>query len=229
MPAYKGAGRRLILAAVPRCGSHFIGHTLASTGQLGFPLEYFKTSHWDAWAKRSGTTDVSGVLNSLYTYRTSPSGVFSCKLQWDHVRFVVDAGLSDLFQNATVVLILRQDILGQAISLAIARQTGSWISEQVPLRAAVYSRSEIESAIGSIIEREGKWRAFLASIDVVPKVVCYEAFYEDPEFWTAEIAKSVGVELDPGTKALRSSTEVQRTSDSEQWRLSYLKAAGIKL
>jgi LPS sulfotransferase NodH len=229
MPDYRGVGRRLILAAVPRCGSHFIGHTLASTGQLGFPLEYFKTSHWEAWGKRAGTADALGVLNSLYASRTSPSGVFSCKLQWDHVRFVVDAGLSDLFQDATVVLILRQDILAQAISLAIARQTGSWISEQVPLRAAVYSRSEIESAIAAIIEREGKWRAFLASIDVVPKVVSYEAFCEDPDFWTAEIAKSVGVELDPRGKPLKSSTEIQRSAESEQWRMSYLKAAVIKL
>jgi hypothetical protein len=82
-PPYDGTPRLYLMATMPRCGSHFLGHTLHSTGQFGFPLEYLNRMNLDIWRARLKAVDDLSALESLLRIRTSPSGWFGLKAHWN--------------------------------------------------------------------------------------------------------------------------------------------------
>jgi LPS sulfotransferase NodH len=191
---------------------------------MGFALEYFKRSHWKAWEKRAASDKPAIILQKLYERRTSPSGVFSCKIHWEHLAMIDNVGLMGLFKGAAVVIVQRSDILGQAISWSIAEQTNSWISTQEPVRSPVYSREAIDRHIRQIIEQEKSWRLLLLQLDIVPLVVNYEEFCHSPKTWVRRIAQIVEVRLPSQLKLKASPLQIQRTSEAERWRNVYLES-----
>ena len=155
----------LIIASTGRSGSHMFGHALWKTNKFGFPLEYVNPANLTEWKKRLGSDDVLEVLNKLKRKRTSDNGVFAIKLHYPHLTEIggIDK-LKEIFPDAYYILLHRKDVLKQAVSLSIAKQTGVWISGQKAINEkASYNRKQIEACLKETIINNSSWKYALSA------------------------------------------------------------------
>lgn len=157
--------KTLVIASTPRCGSHLLGHSLYETRQFGFPLEYVQPENLNKWKSIFRTADTSSTLDQIERNRTSPNGVFSLKVHYHQLGQLGGFdGLLKRYKNPYIVLLSRSDELNQAVSLSIARQSGVWISGQVPKNTnLIYNFEDINYCLRRTILHNASWRYLLAS------------------------------------------------------------------
>lgn len=207
--------RTVIVAATPRSGSSMLGQVMASTGCLGKPAEYFEPD------RVPGTTPVDRCRLVL-TEGRSANGVVATKLfplHFDWLRR--DVRLSDWFPDPLWVHLRRRDLLGQAISLAIAMQDRAWKSNDTPVGSAVYSREGIERALKQLAEP--RWPVFFARHGIEPLELVYEDLGDAGDACRM-MADRLGVTLTamPAPPMLLR----QRGAVNEAWRRRFIAEAG---
>jgi LPS sulfotransferase NodH len=164
-PKVEKPSKVLVIASTARCGSHMLGHALHQTNQFGFPLEYVNPANLEEWKKRTGSNSLKEVLEAIQRRRTSPNGVFGIKIHYSHIQiFGGFEKVMQFFPNACYVLLSRNDVLRQAVSLSIAKQTGVWISGQEPINDnPEYNFADIENCLRQTILDNASWRFTLAA------------------------------------------------------------------
>lgn len=150
----------LIIASTPRSGSHLLGHSLYTVKKFGFPLEYLQANNQKKWREILGTASTNETLSGIMRRRTSPTGVFGIKLHFEHLSTIGGIQhIPEIFPNPYFVLISRSNVLQQAISYAIAEQTGVWIEGQTPVKKKpVYQFDKIDYIFRKILHQNASWR-----------------------------------------------------------------------
>lgn len=213
----------VMLASTPRCGSHFLGHSLMDNGECGVPLEYLNPKSVRNWSKRFSTESRSELFTHFVQNRTTPNGRFCFKAHWTQFRPFSNR-ITKLTRGLgldNIIFIQRRDILRQSISLVIAKQTGAWISGAPEKKVAKYDYEEIVKAAKSIVSQNGAWKQYIQEQNDVPT---YEVFYED-------LVSAEREEFTRITEFLRLSrplkppkrTEIQRNNRSKDWYDLFLK------
>lgn len=216
---YVDRPRIYVVASQPRSGSHYLALQLRATGQAGVPLEYFHVAHWKRWAKRCGQYDPLAVFRILCQRRTTPNGVFGVKTHWKQFQYACRLRLEDELAQARFIQITRHDLLGQAISMVIATQTGAWIHDNAPQRAPEYSFRAIESAIGQLIAERGSWDRFFAYTGIEPMRISYESLTSELDPTMRRVCAHIGIDW---TVTEPAEARVQRTERNEEWRERFL-------
>lgn len=215
----------LIIASTPRCGSHMLGHVLHATGRFGFPLEYALPANLKEWQRRLGVNTLPQVLGELQRRRTSSNGVFSVKVHYDHIRQF--GGFKDLlaaFPNAFFVLLSRKDVLRQAVSYSLAKQTGSWIAAQQPLTEKVeYSYSDIDRCLRKTLLDNAGWRYLLNTRACNFIELNFETMRNDIPAAVMRIAEFMKVTVEPQLIPGAPVTTRQGDETNLQWREQYLR------
>ena len=213
---------RYVIASTPRSGSHFLGQLMASTHVLGDPLEYFNRANrqlWAALASEAGE-DVQAYVECR---RTSPNGCFGMKLHFHHLADALDEfGADRFFRTHRFVVIRRQDVLAQAISCSIARQTGSWISAAERRREPVYNAADITDRLIDILFQESQWRSVALLQDLERIEVVYEDIVRDAQAALIEITNFVTQGDARFDGELRVGTQRQAERINEAWRDRYI-------
>jgi len=164
-PRVETPSKVLIIASTGRCGSHMLGHALYKTNRFGFPLEYANPANLAEWKRILKIDDLQGVMAEIQRKRTSPNGVFGIKIHYPHIKqFGGFDNLVKCFPNAYYILLSRNDVLKQAVSLSIASQTGVWISGQKPVSDnPKYDFDNIDECLRQTILNNSSWRYTLAA------------------------------------------------------------------
>jgi LPS sulfotransferase NodH len=81
----------------------------------------------------------------------------------------------DILNFRRIIWIRRRDIIEQAVSFAIALQTGAWTSFHEPMREPTYDYRAIASCADAIEQMESEWKRFLTQA-TIPYL---SLFYED--------------------------------------------------
>lgn len=212
-----------VIASTPRCGSHLLGHTLFQAGVFGFPLEYFNPVNFPQWSERFGTSTFADTYAAIRARRTSPNGFFGTKLHFSHFkRLMAEHRFEDLFPEAKVIHLEREDVLAQAVSLAKARQTKSWIAAQPVQAEPAYDVAAIDGALQDIVCANASWRLALGRHGWPSMRVTYEDFVRTPDHVLSEIARFLEVDLNgPGEQAVRL-PERQSDGTNREWKSYYL-------
>ena len=157
--------KTLVIASTVRSGSHMLGHLLHQTDAFGFPLEYANRKNLDEWKARLNCKTLPEVLKALQARRTSSNGTFGIKIHYSHVQeFGGFKAMCDLLPNPHFVLLTREDVMAQAVSLAVAKQTGAWISEQgKPVSDPDFRFDDIEAGLRRVCLENASWRYSLAA------------------------------------------------------------------
>lgn len=229
-PVRESTGRFYLICSTPRSGSHYLGHLLHQTGQFGFPLEYFNRGNLGQWGVRFGTSDLQDTYTQIKRHRTSPTGVFGCKLHYHQLRSLLRSqDFATLFPDARAIFLTRDDLPGQAVSYARAQCTGQWISGITPRRDPVYSRRRIDRCLQDIIRENAGWTWFIAHQGIRFLHLTYEALLADP----AGAIRQISALLDMDVPArLTSETQGlpcrQRDAINDQWRERYLADSRVR-
>jgi trehalose 2-sulfotransferase len=224
------ADRGYMICATSRSGSTYLCELLASTGLLGNPREYFNTSGRRRRTDPAYPSDRVAQLDIIRTTGATSNGLYAVKVIGPQLLQL--EGRIDPFRdlpNLALIRIRRMDVLGQAISLARARQTGQFIASDRPRGAAAYNAGAIHHGLRSVMQQEAIWDAALAKLGVQPLPITYEDIVADPQAVVDRIAAHLGLtapaKIDPSVVT----RTMQRDEQSAEWRARFLAEGGDEL
>lgn len=207
LPHYEGVPRTYIMATTQRTGSHFLAHLLARTPWAGVPFEYVnrfrvvrelsvrKLPHTDAHERE--------LLLEMQRRRTGCTGLFGIKAHWHSWHdTLARPGLFGDVPPEAVIYLTRRDRAAQAQSLAIAEQTGTWVSFAVESDRTVSCSSEALVDARTRIETEcAEWDRYLSETWRGPTLtLCFEDVRDDPWGAVEAVRRFLGA---PAGTALR--------------------------
>lgn len=165
-----------VIAATPRSGSHYLGHLLFTTKQLGAPLEYLSVPNYRRWSQIVGSEDPTTVFGEILARRTSPTGWFGVIAHWFHLANFSRLKIPrDIFKFSRIIWIRRRDVIEQAVSLAIRLQTGAGTSFHQPLDEPIYNYQTLVECVDAIKQMDSAWAQFMTQTSA-PHL---QLFYED--------------------------------------------------
>jgi trehalose 2-sulfotransferase len=212
-----------VISSSYRSGSTYLCTCLWRTGLLGAPFEYFNYEHEMPFMQsRLSATSADDYVNKLIACRISDNGVFGFKAHFRHFRAALRhfPGMLSRLAPLQFVFIRRSDKIAQAVSLAKAYQTRTWLSlrsrDQVPL---FYSRDFITACLQEIQGQEHEWINWFDSHGIAPYTVYYEDLVHDERRVTTDICCLLHVDSDEAAVA-----EVpQITSQSDEVNAEWLR------
>lgn len=211
--------RGYALCGESRAGTTFLKEMLTSTGVLGAPAEWFNP----IWRTRDEGS-AADFLETMRAQSSTPNGVYGLKIFSQQTPRAARLRWATRLPNLSFVHIRREDLLGQAISLARSAQTARFTADQAERAAPAYDRQAIASALIELARGQARWDIWFARNGVDPLRLTYEQLTSDPQDAVTRIAALVGVEgatIDPAKVPSR----VMRDDLSEQWRERFLAEA----
>lgn len=184
----------------------------------------------------------SEYLSHTLRLGCTANGVFGAKIMWGHLSdFLslatgdsstssgrrIDTCLQTLFKGLRYVHVVRRDKLRQAVSLWRAIQTQRWRRDagkpQVkPWRSPIFDFTAIETLRQQIVEHDLLWNRFFSAAGIVPLVVDYEHFVNNPAATYCRMAEYVGIEIQD-KEIYHTGMVKQAGPESEQWISEYLQ------
>ena len=225
-PEYNGNRIEYVIASTPRSGSHMLGHLLKETSLFGYPLEYFHQNHLPKWKQRFKTDDLEQTVKEIKRWRTSTNGVFGTKLHFEHTPSINGVrNLSYFFPNAKYIILSRKNIVKQAVSYALATQTGVWF-EGVPPKADAkveYDYDLIDSKLRNILTSTNSWRYTLATQALDYIELNYEDILQRIPEHVDIIGKFLGIKIPPNTIPSTPTTTKQSNPISKVWTERFIE------
>ena len=238
------SGRGYLLCASPRSGSTLLCDLLTRSQLAGDPRSYFRPASIPEfaaeWAVEIGAADGDAAYGrAVRQHGDAGTGCFGMRIMWSDMgsflsRLRTDADqdqtdtqlLSSTFGIDRYVHLIRSDKVAQAVSLAIARQTGLWHRNadgtererdrsHRPLR---YDHDQIGTELRMLEAEEAGWQNWFSSAGITPLALRYEQLAEDPGASLSLVLEHLDRvpehRLEPGTAKL--ATEV-----NEAWALRF--------
>ena len=129
-----------IIASTQRSGTHLLCSILRSTGIAGSPEEFFMSKPGETWEERWNAPSRAGYIERVLQDNTGANGVFGAVVMWSYFermlqmlqevreynRFSGADLLAELFNRPKYIWMRRRNRVEQAVSWAMACQTGVW-------------------------------------------------------------------------------------------------------
>ena len=230
-PLYADTGKTLVIASTGRSGSHMLCHVLHGTKYFGFPLEYVNPLNFEKWKVITGKSSFSDVLKEIMRRRTSPNGVFGIKIHYSQIKHIGGFHkLEQILPNPRYVLLSRNEVLKQAISLSIARQTGVFIAGQQPTteKEPKYSFEQIDECLRKIILDNASWRYMLASNGCKYIEISFECLQHNMTSSIKQIANLMGESVDLSDTKSFVRTKKQSGELNKKWERKFLLESNAK-
>lgn len=214
----------LLLLSTPRSGSTFLSEQLRIQG--GFVThEYFNSKYgipalaerWNC-IDRDGNLDGRRYVQELCRNRTSADGRLGINLHGSHLP--IYALFSHHFGEIPIsaIRLYRRDVLGQAISLSIAKQSGRWSSNHSGRAEASYSFDHITKMVEELSRQNARLDAFEEAFELTPTRLEYDEFVAAPGDVVAGV---LGEDAPP--KRASGRLEKQRGQRNTEWRRRYIE------
>ncbi|MEM8612588.1 MAG: Stf0 family sulfotransferase [Cyanobacteria bacterium P01_H01_bin.105] len=233
----------IIICSTGRSGSNLLGLTLGSIGYAGKASEFFRP---DVLAKSevgSNASELYAYMTTVYDQGSTPNRVFGVKLHWDHMADVLKLVrtdplrktqsdieiLSELFPNPKFVFIRRRNLVKQAISMEIGKQTGVYLIRKKRLRNSSAHKEQtlffkplnIYRYKQGVQRRNQKWRSFFEKYDLPFFEVVYEDLVKDFDEIMRQVIEFAGVDLPETDIEITKATKKQGNKINERWLIYY--------
>lgn len=218
------SGPLVLLGFFNRSGSNVLGRHLKGTRGFGGFTEQLNHPVVGTVSDRQGLSSFPDYFRSIQAkHLHRPRHIHGFKASWDQVLMLKRARIDRMYDGMRLVHILRADLVAQAVSLVIARQTQQWTSEQEARTEVepVYDAAQIAQAVQACAEAETRMR-MLAEILGLPYLrVTYEDLDRDPIPVMQTVGQFVGRDLSGWTPEPLP-IKRQATGRNEAWRARYL-------
>lgn len=220
--------KTLVIASTPRCGSHMLGQTLQKTEQFGDPLEYMQPTHIERWKRKYSADHAPAALRAIMDHRTSRNGVFSIKLHYSHLRALGGiAKLRELFPDPRFVLLRRRDTLRQAVSHAVAHQSGVWFGDTADRDELDYAPDLINWALTVAIRDTANWRYDILRSGLPLLELDSEDVLADVPTAVQRVARLLDVDVPDVHVPRTPATRKQASSVNDEWMRRFLTESSL--
>jgi trehalose 2-sulfotransferase len=207
-----------------RSGSTMLISLLRKTNVMGRPDEFINPRGvMQRYVGLCGARDIDGYFSYLRAQWSTSNGVFGMKTAFLDFAPVLNEDLVDyLLSPVHYIYLTRQDILRQAVSLALAKATGIWYASAKAGPPVATTEPDLDEklVLGMIdkLKRDrDNWERFFASRNVDPLRITYEELVQNPSDVIMSIASYVDVELDPAAIPVESEYRQQANTTNEKW------------
>ncbi len=188
---------RYMIATIPRTGSTYLCHRLWRTGCLGAPLEYLNPAFYERIMQANELAELEVYWQQIQARRTSLNGVFGWKMftpSYVRIAEQVPALLPRIAPDH-VIYLTRRDKIEQAVSYAMAIDSGAWFSGAERTAQPTYSREAVERALRMIEQQEQSWQRIFERTACSYLPMYYEDVIADWQGAVRSIADFCGVPL----------------------------------
>lgn len=231
-------GCRYILATMPRSGSTLCSIRLWQSGQLGAPLEYLNFRMASGLLERLGYglgedgrpndgDQLAQYWRNLHQLRTSPNGVFGCKLFICNLMVLANRYPEFLSSIAPthVVYLTRMSLVRQAISYYRAQRSNAWFGGVRAKQSLEYDFQRIQSCLVSLCTQMAVWEQLFKKWGVTPLRVYYEQMCQRPRGVVGAIKVHLDVAHDPAERISVPLLVRQADRTTEAWQARFEKDA----
>ena len=189
------ASRVIFICFTNRSGSNYLAQVIGSSGITNIAGEFL---NYDTVLHQQRLRGFSSLREHFISLTTTlgVNGTLACKLGVTQIALLHRAGiLEEIAQVAKFLLIERSDLLGQAISMQIAAQTGQWTSEmksRISPDMLKFDKADIERTMRSIMLQQGLFRLFFGMNGMDYFHVNYESLLSDGPAVTKMLAEWLG-------------------------------------
>lgn len=187
LPEFDAQCRTYVVATTQRTGSHYLAHLLGGLGSVGVPFEYLNAYRASLELAARGWPDTEAsqvrLFEEIRRRRTGTTGWFGLKAHWHTWEtMMLSHRVRELVRPRHFIYLSRDDTVAQAVSLAVAEQTGVWVDIRQPRPVPPrYSRAHIEDAHERISWERREWDRYFAEEHVDVLRLSYEQLLTDPD------------------------------------------------
>lgn len=192
---------------------------------LGRPSEWLRADGGPANSDfLQYTQDLEQQIAHVLRDGSTANGVYALKMFPEHFDATASCRWAERLPGLSFVYLTREDILAQAISLAIARQTQSYASWQPEAVEPIYDAAHIRRCLNFIATGEARWRTFFALNGIAPIAVTYTDLIQNPRKCIDEVATAMDEKVElPELKKIP--TRIQRTERNKNWKTRFLSTS----
>jgi LPS sulfotransferase NodH len=230
-----------IIASVQRSGTHLLCSILRSTGIAGSPEEYFLSKPGETWEERWGTPSRIAYLQHVLSQKTAANGVFGTVVMWSYFERMLQLLqeiseyknlngaelLAAVFNKPKYIWMRRRNHVEQAVSWAMACQTGVWTQKaqekSQPCATPEFDFKVIDEWCKRIAAHDEGWAKYFRENQIEPLVLFYEDVVTSHRAAAERVLEFLGLPFPPGLEIPAPAVEKQATRISEDWVARYLK------
>jgi trehalose 2-sulfotransferase len=235
-----------LITSVQRSGTHLLCSILRSTGIAGSPEEYFLSKPGETWEKRWGTPSRAAYLEQVLRQNTGTNGVFGTVVMWSYFERMLQMlqeipGYNDhkgaqllaaVFSKPKYIWMRRRNHLEQAVSWAIACQTGVWTQKAYeksqPRAIPKFDFKVIDEWCSRIAAHDEGWANYFRENRIEPLVLFYEDVAASHRAAAGRVLEFLEVPFPSSLEIPPLAVEKQANQISEEWAAAYLKLKKTK-
>jgi trehalose 2-sulfotransferase len=235
-----------LIASVQRSGTHLLCSILRNTGIAGSPGEHFLSKPGESWEQRWGAPSRTAYVQHVLRQNTGADGVFGTVIMWSYFERALQLFqeipeyknlngaqlLAAVFGNPKYIWMRRRNHIEQAVSWAMACQTGVWTQKaeekSQPRVIPKFDFKVIDEWCRRIAAHDEGWANYFRENQIDPLVLFYEDVVSSHRYAAERVLEFLGVPVPPALEIPRPAVEKQATQISDEWVASYLKLKGKK-
>jgi len=235
-----------IIASVQRSGTHLLCSILRSTGIAGSPEERFLSKPGETWEKRWGAPSRVAYVQNVLRQNTSANGVFGTVVMWSYFERMLDMLqeiteykdlngaqlLAAVFRKPEYIWMRRRNHVEQAVSWAMACQTGVWTQKaekkSQPPAMPKFDFRVIDEWCNRIAAHNEGWANYFHENQIEPLVLFYEDVVASHRAAAERVLEFLELPFTPGLEIPPPAVEKQANQISREWAARYLKLKGAK-
>jgi len=235
-----------VVASVQRSGTHLLCSILRSTGIAGSPEEYFLSKPGETWEKRWGTPSREAYVQHILRQNTAANRVFGAVVMWSYFEPMLQMLqeipayknlngaqlLAAVLSTPKYIWMRRRNHVEQAVSWAIASQTGIWAQtgeEKLQPRAVPkFDFKVIDEWCNRIAAHEAGWENYFRGNQIEPLVLFYQDVVASHRTAAERVLEFLRLPIPAAMEIPPPTVEKQATRISEEWTERYLKLKGKK-
>jgi LPS sulfotransferase NodH len=230
-----------IIASTQRSGTHLLCSILQSTGIAGSPGEFFLSKPGETWEKRWDAPSRDEFIQRVLQQNTGANGVFGAVVMWSYFERMLEMlrelgeynGLigaeliAEVFNQPKYIWMRRRDRVEQAVSWAIACQTGVWAQKvgitSQPSTSPKFDFKVIDEWCNRIAAHETSWTNYFRESQIQPLVLYYEDVVACHRAAAECVLEFLALPLPRQLEIRAPAIEKQANEVSAQWAASYRK------
>lgn len=191
-----------LIAFTPRSGSSWLTSLLVDTRLAGRPEEWLNPNHLPDILKAHPCRDLTSYVRRIRRIMLSRKRrTFGIECSWFQWKLYLDANQQRVLPFAFDhhIYWTRRDLLGQALSLYKATETGFFHTvadrAQVAPSAVAFDDARLWDWLLHIYQQEYGWRRYFKRRNIAPLELCYEDLWSDTALTLTRLLSTIAPEL----------------------------------
>lgn len=230
-----------VITSVQRSGTHLLCTLLRSTGVAGLPGEHFLAKPGETWELRWKSPSRMEYVERVLRENTTSNGVFGTVVMWSYfdrtlqmLREIPEYNARDgadllaaVLHGPKYIWLRRRNRVEQAVSWAIACQTGVWAQKKGekprPRGVPKFDFRVIDEWCSRIAEHDAAWSNYFGENQIEPLTLFYEDVVVNNRGALQRVLEFLRVPLPAATEIAASGFEKQADELSARWIAAYLE------